>query len=130
SVLIAHLDEGDALHGRAVEHLLAAAEQPLACSRITLAEVLVAPARLDRLDAAQAALATLGVQEIPLAADAAPRLAVLRAQTGLKLPDCCVLLAAQDVRATRVLTFDNRVTREAARLGLRRGSSARLGPRH
>jgi predicted nucleic acid-binding protein len=46
SVLIAHLDERDALHQRAVERLLEAADQPLACSPITLADVLVGPTRL------------------------------------------------------------------------------------
>ena len=59
----------------------------------------------------------LGVRELHLAADAAARLAVLRAETGLKLPDCCVLLVAQDVRAT-VVTFDDRLARAAAALGL------------
>ena len=37
SVLIAHIDENEALHDRAVETLLAAADQPLGCSPITLA---------------------------------------------------------------------------------------------
>jgi predicted nucleic acid-binding protein len=117
SVLIAHLDEDDALHSQAVERLLAVADQPLACSPITLAEVLVGPARLGRLDDARAAIARLGVAEVPLATDAAIRLATLRAETGLKLPDCCVVLAADTVRAAGVLTLDDRLGREAARLG-------------
>jgi hypothetical protein len=36
----------------------------------------------------------------------------------LKLPDCCVLLAAEDGRADAVLTFDDRLRRAAKRLGL------------
>jgi predicted nucleic acid-binding protein len=116
-VLIAHLDEGDAMHARAVESLLASAEQPLSCSPITLAEVLVGPARHGRLDAARNAVAELGVREIPLAADAALRLASLRVETNLKLPDCCVLLAAQDGTARAVLSFDDRLAHAAAQLG-------------
>jgi predicted nucleic acid-binding protein len=115
SVLIAHLDERDVLHERAVEALLAVAEQTLASSPITLAEVLVGPARAGRLDEAQAALRALGVAEVPLARDASFRLAALRAETGLKLPDCCVLLAADDAGAADVLTFDERLATAARR---------------
>ena len=118
SVLIAHLDERDALHTEAVTMLIDAAEQPLAASSLTIAEVLVGPARQDRLEAAVDALGLLELQEIPFAADAAVRLAVLRATTNLKLPDCCVLLAAQDGRAEAIVTFDDRLGREAERLGL------------
>ena len=117
SVLIAHLDDRDALHVQAVDALLAVAEQPLGCSPITLAEVLVRPARAGRLDDARAAIATLEVAEIALAADAASRLASLHAETSLKLPDCCVLLAALQVGGGRVLTFDDRLARAAAELG-------------
>jgi predicted nucleic acid-binding protein len=49
--------------------------------------------------------------------DAAERLAALRVATELKLPDCCVLLAAEDAQA-RLLTFDARLAREAGRRGL------------
>ena len=121
SVLIAHLDERDALHTRASDALLAAADRRLGCSPITLAEVLVGPARRDRLDAARAAVAELDVEEIPLGEDAAVRLAALRAGSGLKLPDCGVLLAAQDAAAEAVLTFDDALGREVERLGLRAG---------
>jgi predicted nucleic acid-binding protein len=117
SVLIAHLDERDAQHDRAVEQLLAAADEAFACSPITRAEVLVGPARGGRLDVAEAALATLGVDDVALRSDAPSRLAALRAETSLKLPDCCVLLAAQDAAATRVVTFDEQLARVAGRLG-------------
>jgi predicted nucleic acid-binding protein len=118
SVLIAHLDETDALHARSREALDRSTSQPLGCSSITLAEVLVGPARHGRLDAARAAVAALEVGEIPLGEDAAIRLATLRADTGMKLPDCCVLLAAQDAAATAILTFDDALIRGAERLGL------------
>ena len=121
SVLIAHLDERDALHARAGDALLAAADRRLGGSPITLAEVLVGPARRDRLDAARAAVAELDVEEIALGEDAPVRLAALRAGSGLKMPDCCVLLAAQDSGAEAVLTFDDALAREVERLGLLAG---------
>lgn len=117
SVLIAHLDEGDGQHARAVECLLALAGETFACSPITRAEVLVGPARMSRIDVAAAALATLGVADVALGSDAPARLATLRAATGLKLPDCCVLLAAQDSAASQVIAFDDRLGRDAAQLG-------------
>jgi predicted nucleic acid-binding protein len=117
SVLIAHLDDRDAFHARAEEALLRAADQPLGCSPITLAEVLVGPARQGQLDAARAALRELEVAQIPLGDGAPIQLAGLRAETGLKLPDCCVLLAAQDAAAESVLTFDDALARAAERLG-------------
>ncbi|HZV74671.1 MAG TPA: type II toxin-antitoxin system VapC family toxin [Conexibacter sp.] len=116
SVLIAHLDQHDAHHTLATERLLEVADQRFGASPITLAEILVAPIRAGRQADAQAALRTLDVAEIPLSANAAPRLAALRAETMLKLPDCCVLLAAQDSDGV-VLSFDDRLAREAARLG-------------
>jgi predicted nucleic acid-binding protein len=117
SVLIAHLDERDAQHEKAGERLLELAEQRLGCSPITLAEVFAGPARTGRLEVARQAITELGIAEIPLVDDAAARLASLRADTNLKLPDCCVLLAAQDAGAEAVLTFDHRLAREATGLG-------------
>ena len=117
SALIAHLDADDAQHQRAVERMIELAEQPLGCRSITLAEVVVGPARAGRLEAAERAVRDLGVTEIRLGEGAAPRLAGIRAATGLKLPDCCVLLAAQDCGAQAVLTLDDRLGRQAKRLG-------------
>ncbi|HEX2416100.1 MAG TPA: hypothetical protein VHJ37_12890 [Thermoleophilaceae bacterium] len=49
--------------------------------------------------------------------NAAERLAHLRVESRLRLPDCCVLLAAQEARG-RVLTFDQGLARAAGRLAL------------
>jgi predicted nucleic acid-binding protein len=117
SALIAHLDERDALHDRAEDALLDAADEPLGCSPITLAEILVGPARHGRVEQARAALDEISLEVVALAADAPVRLATLHAETGLRLPDCCVLLAAQDSSAARVITFDDVLAREAASLG-------------
>ena len=118
SVLIAHFDHRDAHHSRAVEVLLEAAEDPLGASVLTVAEVLVAPAREGRVDAARAVLGELGLHEIALGPRAAARLALLRAETSLRLPDCCVLLAAQDADAQALVTFDDRLRTQAARRGI------------
>jgi predicted nucleic acid-binding protein len=108
-VLIAHFDESDAFHQDAGELLQSVADEPLGASPMTLAEILVGPARAGRLDRATAALAQLQVSAVPLAEDAPVRLAVLRAGTSLKLPDCCVLLAAQQVSGAAIATFDARL---------------------
>jgi predicted nucleic acid-binding protein len=117
SVLIAHLDRDDAHHEAATERLLELADQPFGASSITLAEVLVAPTRAGSLPTARGALRTLGVAELSLPPNASERLASLRVETTLKLPDCCVLLGAE-AAGGRVLTFDERLAREAARRGL------------
>lgn len=117
SVLIAHFNRADACHDRAGALLLETAEHPLAASAITVAEVLVGPARTGTLAPAHTALRELAIEEIPVPAGAAGRLATLRAETGLKLPDCCVLLAAQDMNADAVLTFDDRLAKRVRELG-------------
>jgi len=117
SVLIAFLDPSDAMHGEAVSSMLDLGTHRLLVSPITHAEVLVGPARSGTLASTQAALNALGVMEVALPADAAPQLAGLRATTVLKLPDCCVILAAQQSAST-VLTFDRRLAAVATTLGL------------
>ncbi|MDK3257528.1 type II toxin-antitoxin system VapC family toxin [Blastococcus capsensis] len=117
SVLIAFLDAEDAQHEAAVSLLAREIDDEFAVNPLTLAEVLVAPARIGRLDDTLAALRDLEVQERPFPFDTAVRLAQLRAGTGLRMPDCCVLLAAQDA-AARVAAFDGRLAQEAEGVGL------------
>lgn len=62
-----------------------------------LAEVLVVPARDGRLDEVRLTLRELEVEALPFPADTAVKLARLRSETGLKMLDCCVLLAAEHV---------------------------------
>lgn len=117
SVLIAHLDERDAHHERA-RHLLAdTGAEPLGASTITLAETLVAPTRAGRLEDVVAALDRLGVTELPMGNEAPARLARLRADVGCKLPDCCVLLAAEE-RGGTIASFDAALNDAAEGLGL------------
>ncbi len=117
SVLIGHLDGNDPHHRRARDLLEASCAAPLGASQISLAETLVAPARAGRLDEARDALQQIGVEELAFGANASAQLARLRANTGSKLPDCCVLLAAQDHEGA-VASFDADLIRAARALGL------------
>ena len=117
SVLIAYLDGADRHHATAVSLLASAIDEEVVVNPLTLAEVLVVPARLGRLEPTQAALLDLEVREQPFPADASVTLAQLRVTTGLKMPDCCVLLAAQDSGAT-LASFDDRLAHAAATIGL------------
>ena len=117
SVLIAHLDERDVHHERATRLLAGTGAEPLGASTISLAETLVAPARVGRLADATAAHERLGIIELPLGDDAPARLAQLRADARCKLPDCCVLLAAQE-HGGMVASFDSTLIDAAEGLGL------------
>ena len=111
SVLIAFLDPNDAHHSAAVE-LLEDAAPPLLVHPITAAEVLVAPVRHGVGDAVWADLVAIGVEieETPIDPF---QLAQLRAETGCKMPDCCVLAIAA-TRYAAVATFDDQLARHAA----------------
>jgi len=116
-VLIAYLDGEDDHHAAAETLLTQAIEDDLAANSLTLAEVLVVPVRNGRLDQVLAALRDLEIQELPFPADTAVRLAQLGASTGLKMPDCCVLLAAEDAAAS-VASFDERLAQTAEKRDL------------
>ena len=113
SVLIAYLDSEDEHHGDAERLLAQEVDEDFGANSLTLAEVFVAPARADRLDRARTALRDLEVVELPFPVDTALKLALLRVETGLRMPDCCVLLAA-DLLGAGVATFDNRLRKGAA----------------
>lgn len=117
-VLIAHLDANDAHHDRATRLLASTAGQPLVANTLTVAEVLVGPTRTGRSQQAQQALDRLGVVALELPADVAVELAELRATTGLKMPDCCVLWTVMRQKPATLATLDQRLTRTAERRGV------------
>ena len=117
SVLIAHLDGNDAHHEKAGRLLRESEGEALAASTITLAEALVAGARTGQLRELREAIERLGVTELLTGSDAHVRLAELRAQTGHKLPDCCVLLAAKEIGGV-VASFDSALIEAAKNLKL------------
>lgn len=113
SVLIAHLNPRDSHHEAATEILLTAAPRSLLAHPLTLAEVLVGGVRVGRGAAMRDDLEAAGVCVAESGPDEPLRLAELRATTGLKMPDCCVLAVALHEHAT-LATFDVALT-EAAR---------------
>ena len=117
NVLIAHLKDSDRHHSRAESLLEANDGESWGAASVTLAEILVYPARAGRLAEAEAALVGLDVQEVPLGSGAPGRLAQMRAEVGLKMPDCCALLAAQN-NESALATFDAKLVSAAEKLGI------------
>jgi predicted nucleic acid-binding protein len=117
SVLIAYL-EGEDVHHEAAEALLAREiDDDFGANPLTLAEVFVVPARGARLDEVRLTLRELEVEELPFPGDTAVKLALLRSETGLKMPDCCVLLTAEHVGA-RLASFDDGLRKAAVKRSL------------
>lgn len=119
SVLVSYVEASDALSRRAQEVLDARLDQPWAAASMTIAEFLVGPARRGETYLARGLtiLDELQVTELALPAGSGIELARLRAGSGLRMPDCCVLLTAQRHDAT-LATFDVRLAREARLRGL------------
>lgn len=117
SVLVAHLYPLDAHHDAASTLLLDAAEEPLLVHALTAAEVLVGGVKIGKGAQMQADLKAVGVVVAGTDDEQPLRLAQLRVGTALKLPDCCVLDAAQ-TNAAELATFDRRLAVAARRLGI------------
>ena len=118
SVLIAYLNGSDRHHAKAIDLLEALSSEAWGASSVTLAETLVYPARAGRLEEAEAALVGLDLQELLSGGGAPGRMAEMRANLGVKMPDCSVLLAAQDNDAA-VASFDAGLLAAARKLGLK-----------
>lgn len=116
SVLIAHLNPADTHHDEATRILLRGDRDALIVHSSTMAEVLVGGARIGRAAEMRADLESMGIELADQDVEEPVRLATLRAATGLKLPDCCVLGTAIRIGA-RLATFD----RVLARVGGARG---------
>lgn len=117
SVLIGYLDAGDAHHDRATTLLTAVIEDDFAVNLLTLAEILVVPTRTGQRDIVLAMLTDLAVETLQFSQGSAVKLAQLRAETGLKMPDCCVLLSALDQKA-RLASFDDWLVKAALARGV------------
>ncbi|MDR1188787.1 MAG: PIN domain-containing protein [Bifidobacteriaceae bacterium] len=116
SPLIGLIEAEDAHHRNAVA-LLAGAAEPFFVHAVTLAEVLVGPARVGTEEAVAADLRGIGVRVANLGAGEAIALARLRARLGLKMPDICALATAIHVGAP-LATFDAKLAAAARGLGL------------
>ena len=117
SVLIGYLDARDAHHDRAMGLLTREIDDDFAVNLLTLAEILVAPTRAGQRDTVLAVLGSLAVRTLPFPQGSAVTLAQLRAETLLKMPDCCVLLSALDQQA-RLASFDDRLVKVAQTRGV------------
>ena len=117
SVVIAHLAAADAHHARATTFFRERADAEFVVHTLTLTEILVGPVRVGRALDATRALASLGIDEWSPPAGTAVRLAQLRVESGLKLPDCCVLDVAIETESA-LATFDERLASAAREAGL------------
>lgn len=105
SVLIGFLDEADPHHDRAIG--LLSAVQRFVAHPITLAEVLVHPVQLGIEDDVLARLTAIGMTPSPLPINPV-LLARMRVRSGLKMPDCVVLVFA-GAHGCGIATFDERL---------------------
>jgi predicted nucleic acid-binding protein len=118
SVLIAHLNPTDQHHQAATAILLAGAPGQMLVHTVTLAEVLVGGVRIGQGASMRDDIRAAGIAVAPYDDDEPLRLAELRATSGLKLPDCCVLNVALHHNAS-LATFDDALAAAARQRGVR-----------
>lgn len=114
TVLIAHLAADR--HAPAAAEILDT-EDELCLHPLTLAECVVGPMRTGQEIAFRSALDRIGIETWQPDAQHPYRLARLRHEAGLKLPDCCVLGLAESRRAL-LATFDKTLARVARERGV------------
>ncbi|MGH3546228.1 MAG: type II toxin-antitoxin system VapC family toxin [Mycobacteriales bacterium] len=112
SVLVAHFAPRDAHHEAATRLLRSAGDQMLIAHSLTVAEILVGGVKIGCGEQMLADIEAVGVQLATPTPGEPMRLANLRATTGLKLPDCCVLDTARSNTAA-LATFDAALARAA-----------------
>lgn len=117
NVVIAFLDPNDRHHQRAVALLEEHAAAGFRMHQLTLAKVLVGAVRTGRGNQLLDDLSTIGIITHQSSSYEPLILAELRAATGLKMPDCCVLAVAQH-GSLPLATFDEQLARVARELGV------------
>ena len=117
SLLIALMNPLDEHHRDALRIVAALDDETVLVHPVNAAEALVGPARRGKVERAREALADAGVHVIDVDGGAAARLAVLRSDTSLSMPDCCALDAALVVDAP-LATYDRRLAKAAVGLGI------------
>lgn len=123
NVVIALLNPEDAHHSRAAGLLVEVPEEDLHIPAVTLGEALVWHVRAGTGERALEVLEDLGLSVIESKEDPLA-LARVRAESGLRMPDCIVLHHAL-TRGEALATMDERL----ARAGLERGLRALPRPR-
>lgn len=112
SVVIAHLQPRDVHHEVASAYLREHAGQRLLIHPLTLTEVLVGGVRAGRGEELLDDLYSIGVETVKPRVDEPLRLAILRVESGLKLPDCCALDTAL-CHESALATFDAKLAHAA-----------------
>lgn len=119
SVVIAHLEPGDALHERAQRALDDHAGDDLVLPASAYAEALVRPVAAGRLADARAAIDALELRVAPIERSIAERAAALSAGAiDVRLPDALVIATADALDAARLLTGDARWARISDRVSV------------
>jgi predicted nucleic acid-binding protein len=112
SVVIAHLYPLHPHHDVATAYLRASVDEELLIHSLNLAEVLVGGVKAGRRQELLSDLQAIGIRVADRADGEPLRLASLRADTGLKLPDCCALDTALLTGST-LATFDDTLAKAA-----------------
>lgn len=117
NVVIAASSPEHVHHDAAVRIVVAHGEDGITLHPLTMAEILVGPARAGAHTQARARLAAAG---FGLPADGGPtpeQLALVRAETSLTMPDACVLATAEHL-GVALATFDAQLARRATARGV------------
>lgn len=116
-VLIAMLNERDVHHAWATEFLIDSADAEFIMPALTYGECLVRPAQADQVNAFLANIDGLALNVIELTADGAVRVARVRAETKLRMPDAVVLSTALE-HSSSLATTDARLAEVAQAQGV------------
>jgi predicted nucleic acid-binding protein len=116
-VVIAHLWPDDEHHRAATDLLRELVNDDLVIHPMNLAEVLVGGARVGRAEEMQRDIEAVGVRAAVPSEGEPLHLARLRAERGLRLPDCCALHTAIS-HAADLATFDQGLRSVAWSLGV------------
>lgn len=117
SALIALLSSRDPNHQWALKMFSDTVEWGLRMTALTLAEVMVHPARAGRLDEFLEAIEGLAIVQAPITDSDARRIALIRSKSSLKMPDAVVLGEASK-HAGSIATTDQLLARVARENGL------------
>lgn len=123
SVVIAHLEPRDPHHRIATAYLRDHVDEQLLIHPLNLAEVLVGGVRAGRGQELLADLRGIGIRAADRSDGEPLRLATLRVESGLRLPDCCALDTAMTA-GSALATFDENLARAARERHLTVGPSA------
>jgi predicted nucleic acid-binding protein len=117
NVLIGFLDATDPHHDSALDLLERHFADGYGASVLTVAEAVVHPTRVDKQDAAMAALRKIGLQVLPIEPSEAQALATVRNRFRIRMPDAVALHAALSTESA-LATFDDALSRAATQAGV------------